>query len=534
MPLITLPMWRRARSWLFACNFAPVTLSDCSLGVTSMVRNGEFTTADVKRVLRKHWWMLPACALGFAAMCLLVATQIPKQYTSRTLVLVSRPAVPADYVKPVVTEDLSQRLSSMKGEILSRSRLEPIIEKFNLYVDERPKVHMEDLVERLRKAVVVSPLEAMPGTQDRSLPGFEVNVTFNNAQLAQQICTEITSMFLEQNSRALEQQASRTTLFISRQLDEAKAKLDEQDAKLAQFKRQYIGMLPEEGQGNLTLLTTLNSQLDANTQALSRAQQDKTFNESLLSQQQANRKKSETDANPETLEEQLRTRQEQLAVLESRYTAEHPDVVKMKNEISELKKKIEGSSNLNDARAKSRKMIEPPEMQQLRAKIQEAELNYTELLKRQTKIQDQIRVVESHIEASPMVEQQLKELTRNYQSALDFYNDLLRKRDNSAMARDLVHQQEGEQFRVLDPPSLPTNPSFPKILNFAGGGLGGGTALGLFVLYLLMLMDKTLHTERDVETYLKLPVLTSLPVLDLPFESHGDGESLKLLVAARN
>ena len=206
----------------------------------------------------------------------------------------------------------------------------------------------------------------------------------------------------------------------------------------------------------------------------------------------------------------------------------------MKNEISELKKKIEGSSNLNDARAKSRKMIEPPEMQQLRAKIQEAELNYTELLKRQTKIQDQIRVVESHIEASPMVEQQLKELTRNYQSALDFYNDLLRKRDNSAMARDLVHQQEGEQFRVLDPPSLPTNPSFPKILNFAGGGLGGGTALGLFVLYLLMLMDKTLHTEKDVETYLKLPVLTSLPVLDLPFESHGDGESLKLLVAARN
>ena len=479
-----------------------------------MVRNGEFSTADVKRVVRKHWWIVPACALGFGAAGVLVGTQLPKEYTSRTLVLVSRPAVPSDYVKPVVTEDLSQRLASMKGEILSRSRLEPIIEKFDLYVQDRAKVHMEDLVERLRKTVEITPLEPTPGTQDRNIPGFSVNVTFNNSQLAQQICTEITSMFLEQNSRALEQQASRTTSFIGQQLDEAKAKLDQQDAKLAQFKRQYIGSLPEETQGNLTLLTTLNTQLDANTQALSRAQQDKAFNESLLSQQEASWKKSQTEKNPETLEEQLRTRQDQLAVLESRYTSEHPDVVKLKNEIAELKKKIEESPNPSDTPAKSRKLTEPVEMQQLRAKIQEAELNHQELLKRQTKIQDQIRVLEGHIEASPMVEQQLKELTRNYQSALDFYNDLLKKRDNSEMAKDLVHQQEGEQFRVLDPPNLPTSPSFPKILNFAAGGLGGGTILALIILYLLMATDKALHSEREVEAYLQLPVLVSVPLLE--------------------
>ncbi|HKW34311.1 MAG TPA: hypothetical protein VJN92_14960 [Candidatus Acidoferrum sp.] len=413
-----------------------------------------------------------------------------------------------------MTEDLSQRLSSMKGEILSRSRLEPIIQKFNLYADDRTKIHMEDLVERLRKTVEITPLEPTPGTQDRNIPGFSVNVTFNNAQLAQQICTEITSMFLEQNSRALEQQASRTTSFIGQQLDEAKAKLDEQDAKLAAFKRQYIGSLPEETQGNLTLLTALNTQLDANTQALSRAQQDKAFNESLLSQQEASWKRSQAEQKPETLEVQLRTRQDQLAVLESRYTSEHPDVVKLKNEIAELKKKIEESPSPNDTPAKPRKLAEPAEMQQFRAKIQDAELTYAELLKRQTKIQDQVRVLEGHIEASPMVEQQLKELTRNYQSALDFYNDLLKKRDNSEMAKDLVHQQEGEQFRVLDPPSLPTSPSFPKILNFAAGGFGGGGILALVILYLLMATDKTLHTEREVEAYLQLPVLTSVPVLE--------------------
>lgn len=479
-----------------------------------MVRNGEFTAADVRRVLRKHWWILPACALGLGVTSILVAMQLPKQYTSRTLVLVSRPAVPTEYVKPVVTEDVSQRLASMKGEILSRSRLEPVIEKFHLYANDRPKVHMEDLVERLRKAVEIVPLEAMPGTQDRNLPGFEVNVTVNNPLLAQQICTDITSMFIEQNDRTIEQQASRTTSFIGQQLDEAKTKLDAQDAKLAQFKRQYIGLLPEETQSNLSLLGTLNSQLDANTQALSRAQQDKAFNETLLSQQEANWKKSQTEQNPESLEEQLRTRQEQLAVLESRYTAEHPDVVKLKSEIAELEKKINESPSPRDSSATFRKATEPAQIQQLRAKIQEAELNYAELLKRQTKIQDQIRVLEGHIEASPMVELQLKELTRNYQTALDFYNELLKKRDNSAMARDLVHQQEGEQFRVLDAANFPTSPSFPKMLNFAAGGFGGGAVLALIILYFLMATDKTLHTEREVEAYLKLPVLTSVPVLE--------------------
>lgn len=497
-----------------------------------MVRNGEFTTADVKRVLRGHWWIVPACAMGFGALSVLVALQIPKQYTSRTLVLVSRPAVPIEYVKPVVTEDVSQRLSSMKGEILSRSRLEPVIEKFNLYVNDRAKIHMEDLVERLRKAVEITPLEAMPGTQDRSLPGFEVNVTFNDPHLAQQICTEVTSMFLEQNARALEQQASRTTSFIGQQLDEAKAKLDEQDAKLAQFKRQYIGLLPEEAQSNLSLLTALNTQLDANTQALSRAQQDKAFNENLLGQEEASWKGSQTGQNPETLEEQLRTRQEQLAVLESRYTAEHPDVIKLKNEIAEIKKKVEDSSSPKDAPATSRQATEPAQIQQLRARIQQAELNYTELLKRQTKIQDQIRVLEGHIAASPMVEMQFKEMTRNYQTALGFYNELLKKRDDSEMAKDLVHQQEGEQFRVLDPPSLPTSPSFPKMLNFAGGGLGGGTVLALIILYLLMATDKTLHTEREVEAYLKLPVLASVPMLEALVARTASRGYLKRPVAA--
>jgi capsular polysaccharide biosynthesis protein len=113
-----------------------------------------------------------------------------------------------------------------------------------------------------------------------------------------------------------------------------------------------------------------------------------------------------------------------------------------------------------------------------------------------------------------MVEGQFKEITRNYQAALDFYNDLLKKREQSAMASDLEHQQGSEQFRVLDPPNLPNKPSFPKKTYFLGGGLGGGLALGLGILYLIAVSDKSLYTERDVELFLRLPVLSMVPGLE--------------------
>jgi uncharacterized protein involved in exopolysaccharide biosynthesis len=170
------------------------------------------------------------------------------------------------------------------------------------------------------------------------------------------------------------------------------------------------------------------------------------------------------------------------------------------------------TSNSVHASAESQKASEPPKIQELRSKLRQDEARIADLTKQQTKIQEQIRLSEGRAQTRLMVEQQQKELTRNYQSALDLYNDLLKKQQ--ATATD--HPQQGEQFRVLDPPSLPSKPSFPKIPYFAGGGLGGGMVLGLAILYLLMATDKTLHTEQEVETYLRLPVLASLPVLQ-PF-----------------
>src|SRR5919204_3518127 len=118
-----------------------------------MIRNGELSMSEVKRLTRKYWWLLPLTIIGGVTIALGVTAFLPKRYTSQTLVLVEQPTVSPDIVKPVVTEATNQRLASMQEQILSRTRLQPIIEKFGLYPEDRGKMHMEDLILRLRSAI---------------------------------------------------------------------------------------------------------------------------------------------------------------------------------------------------------------------------------------------------------------------------------------------------------------------------------------------------------------------------------------------
>jgi polysaccharide chain length determinant protein (PEP-CTERM system associated) len=479
-----------------------------------MLNKGRVTIADIKRLIRRHGWIIPTAMLALGALAYIVSGVLPKRYTSSTMVLVEPPAVSQEVIPAVVNEDLYRHLSSMQEQILSRSRLQSIITKFNMYPNERANNQMEDLVERLKKSIDVELIQPMPGSVNRQPPGFHISVTVSDPVLAQQICSEITSLFIEQNTNSRMTEVKHTTDFLTQELDEAKANLDQQDAKLAQFKRQYLGSLPEEQQSNLSLLTAMNSQLEATTQALSRAQQDKTFNESLLAQQQVTWKAQNSGGqNQETLEQQLETLQDQLNSLLSKYTPEHPDVIKTKAAIEELKRRMAGTPDAKPLTP--RPAQEPPQMQQLRARIKQDELSIVDLTKHQGQIQDQIRQLQGHVQASPMVEQQLKELTRNYQTALDNYNDLLKKQQKSTMAGDLEHEQQSENFRILDAPSLPMKPSFPQKGLFAAGGSGVGFFLALAIIYLLAMSDKAMYSEHDVETCLKLPVLTMVPAFDV-------------------
>jgi uncharacterized protein involved in exopolysaccharide biosynthesis len=187
-------------------------------------------------------------------------------------------------------------------------------------------------------------------------------------------------------------------------------------------------------------------------------------------------------------------------------------VIKTKNQIEQLKRRMSEAPKSGGTPANAQATgIEPPAIQQLRARVRQDDLSIADLVKRQGQIQNQIGVLQGRIQSTPGVEQQFKELTRNYQSAVEFYNDLLKRHDQAKIGRDLNRRQEGEQFRVLDAPSLPMSPSFPKKTTFAGAGFGGGLALGLAILFLLIALDRSMHTEHDVEVCLRLPVLATVP-----------------------
>jgi len=313
-----------------------------------MIRNGEITMSEVKRILKKYWWILPLTVISGSALGLGATLMLPKKFTSQSRVQIHEQSVSIELVKPVLTEATNVRLAAMQEQILSRTQLQSIIERLGLYPADRASVHMEDLVLRLRKAIDVTPADSSLAGQNqgRQLPGFYINVTFENPEIAQRVCSEITNKFMEQNVKYMNEKTQQAADFLAQQADEAKRNLDEQDAKLAEFKKKYMGSLPDQQDANLRLLQTQDSQLEANTQAISRSQQDKAMNESLLASQLATLKATERGDTPtETLQEQLIKLQEQLSSLESRYTPEHPDVIKTKNQIQQVQQRIASSPN---------------------------------------------------------------------------------------------------------------------------------------------------------------------------------------------
>src|SRR6202021_3899547 len=220
----------------------------------------ELTPADYLAMLRRHWILILACTLVGGPLAYGVARVLPVKYKSQTLVLIEQQSVPTEYVKSIDTADINQRLASMQQQILSRSRLEPIIRQYGLFQSDSRKATTDDLVVRLQRAIEVTPVLPMAETRSHDLPGFNIAVTLDNPRTAQEVCTAVTSMFIEENLKSRQQHSKETTQFLSQQLVEAQASLNDQDAKLAALKSKHIGALPDEEQTNRNLLTALTPQ----------------------------------------------------------------------------------------------------------------------------------------------------------------------------------------------------------------------------------------------------------------------------------
>ena len=489
-----------------------------------MIENREYTISDYLAMLRRRLKMILIPALMAPLPAFLVSYKFPPKYTSQSTVLVEGQKVPENMVQPVVSEEMNSRMVSLQQQVLSDADLQPMVER--LYPGKSGQ-EVSAIIEAIRVNMVVEPVDQdlssigstttkkKPSAQQTTVPAFYVKYTTSNAREAQQICGQLTSLMVDENLKLMQSAARGTSDVLGKGLDDAKTNLDGLDAKLAEFKKKYVGQLPGDEENNLKILMGLNSQLDANTQTLNRAQQDKSYTESLLAQQITAWKSSQSSTNPETLEKQLSDMQSQLLQLQAHYTDDHPDVIKAKADIAELKKKLaeinQAAANPSDSGEEKASASEPPEIRQLRLQIHQYEDLIAQTTRDQKKLQQEINVYQGRVASSPAVEEQYKELARDYDNAQKVYQDDLAKQSTSQMATQAEQQQQGAQMTLLNPANLPDSPSFPNRLFFAGGGLGAGLVLGLGVALWLELRDNCIRTEADAEAALEIPMLVSVP-----------------------
>ena len=482
-------------------------------------------------VCRRRWWLtLPA--FGTWMLVWLTSWVLPVQYRSETLILVEQQRVPEQYVVSNVAADLQERLQSMTQQILSRTRLLKIMDEFKLYPKLRSRLTMDELVDEMRKDIQIELVQA-PNSQ-RELTAFRIAYLSNQPELARRVTEQLSSLFIDENLKARQQQSEQTTQFLDSQLEEARANLASQEGRVKEFKSRYLGELPEQVQSNVQILSGLQGRLQQETDALSQAKQQAVYTESLLNQWRTLESdislgRAANAQTPPSLDQELDRLHTQLTDLSSHYTERHPDIRKLKEQIGKterLKQQMEEQvaaaakagpdngprpSNYADLQAMSPRLQLESQLKALRLEIQNRQRSIEQL--RQQNEQYQAR-----LNTTPVREQQLAGLTRDYEQSRRNYEQLLSKRDQSEMATNLEKRQEGEQFRVLDPPNLPQKPYSPNRLKLSLIGLVAGVVIGMGLTVGAEAIDDRIHSQEDFADIVSAPLLAEIPPLRNPIE----------------
>ena len=483
-----------------------------------------------RAAVRRRWWiLLPACGVAFGAIT--VSMLLPNRYRSEATILVEPQKVPERYVISNTTEDISDALQAMTQTVLSRTRLLQAIDDFGLYSDERKRLVPEQLVDLMRVNIEIEPLSKQTA-QGRQVNAFRISFTGDDPGVAQQVTSRLTSMFIDENLKTREEQSTGTTHFLQGQLETAHAELEERGQKLRDFKMQYLGELPEEQQGNLGILSGLQGQLQSTQAGLNRALEHRTMLESLAAQYRnmaaaGGPVPGAPGLSPaEAAQKELVRLRGERADLVSRYTARHPDVLKIDRQIADCEVLVErlakapkvSEDEKGQAAGASGGAQGDSSLAQLNSELQANRLEIANLSEDEKRLKSQIGQYQSRLNLTPVREQQLTDLVANYELAKQNYADLLSKKTQSELATNLEKQQKGQQFRILDQPSLPAKPSSPNRLKISLGGIAAGLAVGLGLTFLMEVGDHSLQDEQDVSRRFGIPLVVSVPLLPSPAE----------------
>jgi len=482
----------------------------------------------------RKWWVL-AVWVVVSATTYVIVRRLPDVYMSETVILVDPQKVPEAYVKSTITGDIRNRLGTLSQQILSSSRLQKIIDSHNLYQAERAKgAAREDVITKMRSDISVRVVSEFGSAQD--LQAFRITYSGKDARLVSLVAQQLASLFIEENLSARELQATGTYDFLTNQLQETRKQLEQQEAKLKDFQLRHVGEMPAQEAADLQLLSQAQSQLQQEADALARAEQQRTYLQSMLTQtvsvvdidevETNTAKRAEASSAPNELAKE----KARLATLLSHYTESHPDVRKLKGMIEEEEARqaqaaMEAAASAPPdpapAAAPVKRTPHPPSAHfnpVLESQLKALDAEIAKHNEEQQRLSKLVSLYRAKLEAIPVRQQEITALQRDYEISKNHYKQLLDNQLAAQTSTQLEFRQKGEKFEVLDPATPAERPSRPNRSLYNMVGSMAGLVLGLVLAMGKEFLVMSVITSQDAVTASGLPLLGEIPVIRTQFD----------------
>ncbi len=466
----------------------------------------------INLIIKRRWLVIiPFCLAIIIGIYL--ALTLPKIYGAMTLILVEPQSVPSDFVREIVSTDIHSRISTIKQQILSRTNIEKIIDKFDLFEKtESENLFMENKVASIRNRIRVSVSQARRGPNT-----FSISFTDSNPETAMKITNGMAALFIDENLKIREAQASGISDFLEDELETMRKRLQKVEEKLRAYRASHRGELPEQLDGNLRILDNLQQQLSEREERLS----DEKNRLIEIEIQIQGRKEllttsitapSDTDDTPT-----LAQFKNQLADLETNYKAKHPDVIRLKFKIAALETKYKNeeiqSSNFqgsDSSEVQSWFLADKILNDQIKQRA-ETKIALKDLADDITKIKRRINIYQQRVERTPKREEGLLALNRDYHNIQNSYSSLLNRKLEAEIAVNMEKKQKGEQFRIIDPARLPQEPISPDLKRLFMIIVAAGLGLGTGLIFLLDFFNNSFKDFEKFEDDLGVAVLATIP-----------------------
>ncbi len=466
-------------------------------------------------IVRRRWFIIvPLCITLIIGIYM--ALTLPKVYEASTLILVENQRVPTNYVRSVVTTDLSSRLRTISQQILSRTNIERIINDYKLYSKpEQAQMYMEEKVDSVRKRIHVN-------VANRAST-FSISFRGNDPEKVKNIANSLATYFIDENLKIRESQALGTSDFLDDELEMMLQRLQNSENALREYRQKYRGELPNQLQSNLSILNQLNDELNNKQNLLQDSKTKASELEKQMSESQEENDEFSLFDDSSLLDfesgesSKIASLRETLAALRTRYKDQHPDVVRVKKMIENLESE-EAAAAEND-NASNENMPEETSGDELQfdyQALQKAQLNDTraQIKRLETDIsgiEKKIEIYRERVENTPKREEEMLAIQRNYDNYNDAYNSLLNRRLEAEISVNMEKKQKGEQFQIIDPAKTPEMPIAPNLKRLYYFSILMGLAIGGGIIFLFEFLVAPYKGREDIEQSLGLPILATIP-----------------------